>query len=331
MPSGNPTMGQLEGTPGWLAYLQLFRLPNVFTAIADVLMGYLLVHGVLEPSDTFPLLLLVLASSLIYTAGMVLNDVFDYQVDCQERPQRPLPSGRISLGRARLLGLLMLLAGMIAAALSSWVVLDSAVPWRGLLVSMALVTTVLLYDGILKKTILAPPMMGACRFLNVLLGMSFAGTTGDTEGLLLGWEHYQLLVATGLGVYVTGITFYARSEARESSRMALFAGCLVMIAGLGILAMLFPRSVPETTGLRMTVGQAGFFIIVLSATVIYRAAWGVIEPTPRRVQAAVKRCILSIILLDAAITGILCPWYYAVLVLALLLPTLVLGKWLYST
>ena len=113
--------------------------------------------------------------------------------------------------------------------------------------------------------------------------------------------------------------------------MALFAGCLVMIAGLGILAMLFPRSVPETTGLRMTVGQAGFFIIVLSATVIYRAAWGVIEPTPRRVQAAVKRCILSIILLDAAITGILCPWYYAVLVLALLLPTLVLGKWLYST
>jgi len=331
MPSGNPTMGQLEGTPGWLAYLQLFRLPNVFTAIADVLMGYLLVHRVLEPSDTFPLLLLVLASSLIYTAGMVLNDVFDYQVDCQERPQRPLPSGRISLGRARLLGLLMLLAGMIAAALSSWVVLDSAVPWRGLLVSVALVATVLLYDGILKKTILAPPLMGACRFLNVLLGMSFAGTTGGTEGLLLGWEHYQLLVATGLGVYVTGITFYARSEARESSRMALSAGCLVMIAGLGILAMLFPRSVPETTGLRMTVGQAGFFIIVLSATVIYRAAWGVIEPTPRRVQAAVKRCILSIILLDAAITGILCPWYYAVLVLALLLPTLVLGKWLYST
>ena len=101
-------MGQLERTPGWLAYLQLFRLPNVFTAIADVLMGYLLVHRVLEPSDTFPLLLLVLASSLIYTAGMVLNDVFDYQVDCQERPQRPLPSGRISLGRARLLGLLML-------------------------------------------------------------------------------------------------------------------------------------------------------------------------------------------------------------------------------
>ena len=59
MPSGNPTMGQLERTPGWLAYLQLFRLPNVFTAIADVLMGYLLVHRVLEPSDTFPLLLLV--------------------------------------------------------------------------------------------------------------------------------------------------------------------------------------------------------------------------------------------------------------------------------
>ena len=81
----------------------------------------------------------------------------------------------------------------------------------------------------------------------------------------------------------------------------------------------------------MTVGQAGLFIVVLAATVIYRCAWGVFEPTPHRVQQAVKRCILSIILLDAAITGILCPWYYAVGVLALLVPTLVLGKWLYST
>jgi len=328
--------------PGiWLAYLQLFRLPNVFTAIADVVMGYLLVRAgyqllqdppqeLLGPADTFPLLLLILASSLIYTAGMVLNDVFDYQVDSQERPQRPLPSGRIPLGRARALGLLMLLAGIVAAALSGWGVPDAALRWRGLLVAVALVTAVLLYDGVLKKTVLAPPMMGACRLLNVLLGMSYAGMANVPGGIFLGWEEYQVLVAAGLGVYITGVTWYARSEARESSRPALSAGCLVMIAGLVILAVFFPRSVPKEA-LLMTAGQAGLFIVVLAATVIYRCAWGVFEPTPKRVQQAVKRCILSIILLDAAITGILCPWYYAVAVLALLVPTLVLGKWLYST
>ena len=321
-----------EKKPGtWLAYVRLFRLPNVFTAIADVMMGYLVVHGALSPADTLPLLLLVLASSLIYTAGMVLNDVFDYQVDSRDRPHRPLPSGQIALGRARLLVLLMLLAGIMAAALSGWSLPDGLDRWRGLVVAVALVITVLLYDGVLKKTILAPLMMGTCRLLNVLLGMSCAGMTAGGGELFLGWEKYQLLVASGLGLYITGVTWYARTEARESSRLALSAGCLLMIAGLGVLAILFPRSVVEMNRLQMPVGQAGLFIILLAATVIYRCTWGVIEPTPRRVQQAVKRCILSNILLDAAITGILCPWYYAVGVLALLVPTLVLGKWLYST
>jgi hypothetical protein len=43
-----------------LAYLQLFRLPNVFTAAADVMMGYLVVHGAFSPGG--PLALLIAAS-----------------------------------------------------------------------------------------------------------------------------------------------------------------------------------------------------------------------------------------------------------------------------
>jgi len=82
-----------------LAYLRLFRLPNVFTAMADVAMGFLFVRQSLEPISMFACLLV--ASSLLYTAGMVLNDVFDYEVDRQERPQRPLPSGQIGLRWAR--------------------------------------------------------------------------------------------------------------------------------------------------------------------------------------------------------------------------------------
>ena len=30
---------------------------------------------------------------------MVLNDVFDAEVDARERPERPIPSGRVSLQR----------------------------------------------------------------------------------------------------------------------------------------------------------------------------------------------------------------------------------------
>ena len=57
--------------------------------MADIFLGYLLVHETLEPWWTF--LLLLAASSLMYTAGMVLNDVFDVAVDRQERPKRPSP------------------------------------------------------------------------------------------------------------------------------------------------------------------------------------------------------------------------------------------------
>ena len=39
------------------AWLQLFRLPNVFTAMADIFLGFLLVHETLEPWWTFLLLL----------------------------------------------------------------------------------------------------------------------------------------------------------------------------------------------------------------------------------------------------------------------------------
>src|SRR5690606_1666654 len=58
-----------------LAYAQLCRLPNVFTAIADIAAGYLFVHVYekLQPWHIFGLLMG--ASSLLYMAGMVLNDV----------------------------------------------------------------------------------------------------------------------------------------------------------------------------------------------------------------------------------------------------------------
>ena len=52
-------------------YLQLVRLPAVFTAMADIFLGYLLTHATLHPLSNFGLLLL--ASSCLYLSGMVFN------------------------------------------------------------------------------------------------------------------------------------------------------------------------------------------------------------------------------------------------------------------
>ena len=76
------------------AYAQLVRLPNVFTALADICLGALVAGTTDVPRMAFVCVLL--ASACLYSGGMVWNDFFDVEQDRRERPFRPLPSGRIS-------------------------------------------------------------------------------------------------------------------------------------------------------------------------------------------------------------------------------------------
>src|SRR5947208_14106844 len=99
-----------------LAYAQLVRLPNVFTAMADIGMAALVSRAL--PAHAVAVALLLLASSCLYCAGMVWNDYFDLEQDKRERPFRPLPSGRVSLRAAATLGTVLLLAGVACAGLA---------------------------------------------------------------------------------------------------------------------------------------------------------------------------------------------------------------------
>ena len=66
------------------------------------------------------LILLLAASTLLYAGGVALNDVYDADVDRQERPERPIPSGRVSLAAARRLGWMLLIAGAAIPWVVSW-------------------------------------------------------------------------------------------------------------------------------------------------------------------------------------------------------------------
>jgi 4-hydroxybenzoate polyprenyltransferase len=72
-------------------------------------------------------------------------------------------------------------------------------------------------------------------------------------------------------------------------------------------------------------------LFLLTVSILRRCLVAVADPTPKQVQAAVKQSILSLIVLDAAVTLLMADWPYAVGILALLVPTLLLGKWVYST
>src|SRR5437764_8560472 len=74
-------------------YLTLARISNSPTVISNTLAGAALA-GVLRPDGKTSLI--AIAMVLFYTAGMYLNDLLDYGIDCRERPERPLPTGSVS-------------------------------------------------------------------------------------------------------------------------------------------------------------------------------------------------------------------------------------------
>ncbi|MEQ8787413.1 MAG: UbiA family prenyltransferase [Pirellulaceae bacterium] len=333
-----------------LDYLRLLRIPNVFTAMADVAMGFVFVHPLTDARypgqavfsglferGVFPLL--VLASSLLYLAGMVLNDVYDVEVDRQERPERPIPSGRIPLVTAMRLGYGMLLGGVVlawlAGLLAPW---QGALPWRAGVVATLLAGAVPAYDRVLKKTSVGPMAMGACRFFNVLLGMSVAGGAAQGGLAVLAFTPAQLVAAAGIGVYIAGVTLFARDEAKQSRQLQLGAALVVMVMGIVLLG-LFPRLLPEAhlakwaDRARMLDVIWPLVLAVLSITIVRRCSVAVMAPSPLRVQTSVKMAILSLIVLDAAVAFLMSgpPPAATIGILALLAPTLLLGRWVYST
>ena len=312
------------------AYLQLLRLPMVFTAIADVTMGYLFVQGSLDAFQ--PFLFLLGASCFLYCSGMVLNDVYDIDQDRMERPERPLPSGRIAVGFARWLGYELLVVGVILGWCAGLVWMGKTpYPFRAGMVASVLAMSVLLYDIVLKRTWLAPCFMGLCRFWNVLLGMSVAGhEVANAEGWQ-GLSSEQLWVAAGIGTYIMGVTWFARTEAVESRRTMLGFGALLIATGLGLLAC-FPSFDPLAREWRLepqTVWPALLFLLGFS--IIRRCLAAIADPRPQRGQQAIRHCLLSLIMLDASIVLLTCDWYWAAGVISLLAPTLLLGRWVYAT
>ena len=333
----NSTTDDSDSPTTLQSYLELLRLPNVFTAVADVAMGFFFVQTAwafddqtrppsLLPIGAWTLGLLVAASASLYLAGMVLNDLFDVELDREEQPYRPLPSGRISLAAARLLGWYLLSIGVLLAAGAAAIMphspkQDFAHNWRPALVAAALALTIVLYNAWLKQTLLGPLVMGGCRTLNVLLGMSALGPDWD-------WRIEHWTVAAGVGVYIAGVTWFARDDAHRSDRRQLVAAALVMLAGVGLVGAtpwlslgMMDRLLSHTLPWQWEV-----LIAVLAGFVLARTAPAIVQPSPGPVRAAVGRSITALIFLDAAACFAAAGPTYAIWIAALVLPTVIVSR-----
>ena len=137
------------------AAIELPRPINCLITFASVLLGgWLGIHRITEP-----LLFAALSAALITAGGNALNDLCGITEDRINKPHRPLPSGRLSPGFARIEMGIFLLAGILLAL---------PLPMPALAIALIAVTSLIFYNTYLKRV----PLIGNL-IISALGGLAF--------------------------------------------------------------------------------------------------------------------------------------------------------------
>lgn len=272
--------GAISRSPGsgWTVYLHLARPSQVAAAAADVLAGGLLAYALASPGSIGWLFWLVAAGMALYAGGVVLNDVFDCQRDAINRPQRPIPSGRIASGHALLLAILLLAAGVACA---------SVVGRASTVLAVGIAINAVVYNFTARhQPLLGPFCMGLCRGLNFLLGMS------ASFAVLASW--WPLMLFPFLFAAATTAVTLDRVHGDPRST-AWGANALLLAVTCGLLLLTIEREFQTLMALPFIC-----YFAVRTWPPFMRVA---LHPQPEVAADAVRTSAVSLICLNAAIAA----------------------------
>ncbi len=258
----------------WWVALALGRVSNLPTVWTNMLTGVVLAGGqVLDPRAVA----LLVALSLFYVGGMYLNDAFDASVDAVERPERPIPAGRIGRRTVFALGFAMLALGILVLLWLGFGFEAGTGPGPAV-AGAALAAAIVFYDWHHKGNVLSPVVMGLCRVLvYVTAGLVFTATLPAP----------LLLAAVLLLAYLIGLTYVAKQE------------------NLGRVKNLWPLlflAAPAAYGAYLTVHEpriGPYWVLFLAAVGV--ALWLLRRRRPGDIPRAVVTLIAGICLLDAVL------------------------------
>ena len=292
------------------AYLQLTRPANVVTAVADIWAGFA-IAGAWDAMATnwiygdqdfwWNLLWLSLSTIGLYGGGVAFNDIADAELDAVERPERPIPSGRVSKKGAIGMASLLLLAGITCAFQVNLVAGGLAIAVAG---------CALLYDYWGKhQQVFGPINMGLCRSGNLLLGISVVPA-------LLNTTWYLGLLPL---VYVAAITIISRGEVHGKNRNALFLG-----AGMytSIFVAIFILAFEKSPGYLQILP----FLAFLGYRLFPPLLQAIRTQEPQYIGKSVKAAVLSLIVVNSALATAFSGWPTGLLILVLLPISLGLAK-----
>ena len=280
-------------------YLQLVRFPGIFTVFSNVLLGFFAVQQL--TFDWLSLGFLLATSGFLFCAGMVFNDFFDYNIDKNQRPDRPLPSGKIPKKYALYLGLCFL---GLANICSVFVGLPT------LLVSLCMTGFILLYDIKLKNI----PVFGilnlsVIRFLNVILGTTIVALSVDA-----------IQIAIPVAILVAGISILAKTERAQYSKKAEILNLIFIGAAIFYVNLL------AFGGEIIFYVFMGFFVFSIFVPLYFYK-----EKNNANIQRKVTFQLLSIIILDAALLSIYSELVYGLVTLILYAPAYLITRKMYLT
>jgi hypothetical protein len=246
--------------PAWRAWLQLARVSNTPTVVSNAVAGAVLAS---VSADVATVVLVAVAMALFYTAGMVLNDLLDEEVDRVQRPERPIPSGAVSRSVALVAVIALFVVGLALLAVAGL---------EPFLAGLGLVGLIALYDTWHKANPFSPVLMGGCRALvYVVAALAVAGTV----------ELEVWTAAAVLLLYIVGLTQVAKAE------------------GGGLLAAWPLAAVLAAIGYWVGWVDSVWFALLLAAFAawVIRALW--LVRVPRRIGQGVVSLIAGVSLYDA--------------------------------
>jgi 4-hydroxybenzoate polyprenyltransferase len=257
--------------------LELVRAPAALTVIGDTMAGGYAGGGRLRRRQW----LLPLASVFLYSGGMALNDYADRKLDAVERPERPIPSGRIAPRRA---------LGIAAACIAVGVGLAATGGGRrGLAVAVPLVGAIVSYNTVFKDTTIGPVSMAACRGLDVMMGAGGARTA--------------LPAAAAMALHTAGVTAQSRGEVHGGSKGVALAG--LAATGVTTIAAVSGGAHRANAMAAAVAGAAAY-----AGTVLPSQLAALDEPSAGNVRTATRAGIGAMIPLQATLvarTGALLP------------------------
>jgi len=280
------------------------RPANIVTSIADVLAGVAIsgyfISVALNSNSIASVFLLCLSTIGLYGGGVVFNDVFDAELDKIERPERAIPSGRVTLKQAALLGIILLIGGTVSAFFVNNLC--------GI-IAVAISASALIYDKWTKHSPMIGPLnMGLCRGLNLMLGVCII-TTQLNSYWFLGFVPI---------IYIASITMISRGEVHGGkSNMFYFAGLLYLLV---IGAIFFFSFYKDKTLITLLFLLPFIWMIFTPLFKAYK------EPSGKNIGKAVKAGVIALILLNAcwaAAFGAIC---LAIIIILLLPVSLFLAK-----